>query len=88
MLSGIQLMQQRVPARVSDALPETMPARLTGARLDHILESGVLQVGLAVGGYAVATFLDRVKPVVSSSVGMCPWAMRPTRVESWRSMVR
>ena len=44
-LSGIQLMQQRVPARVSDALPETMPARLTGARLDHILESGVLQVG-------------------------------------------
>ncbi len=44
-LAGIQLMQRRVPARVSDVLPEVSPTRLAGTRLDHILSTGVLQVG-------------------------------------------
>ena len=44
-LSNIQLMEQRVTARVSETLPEASVTQLAGTRLDHILRDGVLQVG-------------------------------------------
>jgi Na+/H+-dicarboxylate symporter/ABC-type amino acid transport substrate-binding protein len=44
-LSDIQLMEKRVPASVSESLPEASATRLAGTRLDHILREGVLQVG-------------------------------------------
>ncbi len=44
-LSNIQLMEKRVPARVSELVPEASVTSLQGTRLDHILRQGVLQVG-------------------------------------------
>ncbi|MAT91675.1 MAG: hypothetical protein CME59_03665 [Halioglobus sp.] len=44
-LSNITLMEPRVPARVSATVPEASATQLAGTRLDHILRSGVLQVG-------------------------------------------
>lgn len=44
-LKGIQLMEERVPATVSQQVPEASVTRLAGTRLDHILADGVLQVG-------------------------------------------
>jgi len=44
-LSNIQLMEKRVPARVSQQVPEASVTSLQGTRLDHILRQGVLQVG-------------------------------------------
>ncbi|RLQ21984.1 hypothetical protein DWB85_10375 [Seongchinamella sediminis] len=44
-LSNIELMAQRVPARVVTDVPEASVTQLAGTRLDHILSSGILQVG-------------------------------------------
>ena len=44
-LTNIQLMEKRVPARVSSVLPEASVTQLQGTRLDHILRNDVLQVG-------------------------------------------
>jgi Na+/H+-dicarboxylate symporter/ABC-type amino acid transport substrate-binding protein len=44
-LSELQLMEKRVPARVYEALPEASVTQLAGTRLDHILRQGVMQVG-------------------------------------------
>lgn len=44
-LSNIELMQERQPARVMTDVPEASATQLAGTRLDHILSSGVLQVG-------------------------------------------
>ncbi len=44
-LANIQLMQPRVDARLTTALPPPSVERVTGSRLDHVLESGVLSVG-------------------------------------------
>jgi ABC-type amino acid transport substrate-binding protein len=43
-LANIQLMEERVAARVSETVPEATVTQLAGTRLDHILSSGVLQV--------------------------------------------
>ena len=43
-LANIQLMQPRVDASVNAQLPPPNDARLTGTRLDHVLESGVLRI--------------------------------------------
>jgi len=44
-LVNVQLMAKRVPARVSAEVPEASVTQLAGTRLDHILKTGVLQVG-------------------------------------------
>jgi Na+/H+-dicarboxylate symporter len=44
-LANIQFMDERVPARVSSEVPEASVTQLAGTRLDHILRTGVLQVG-------------------------------------------
>ena len=44
-LANIQLMQPRVEASLTTAVPLPSDDRLTGSRLDHVLESGVLSVG-------------------------------------------
>jgi Na+/H+-dicarboxylate symporter len=44
-LANIELMEPRVNAEVSTSLPPASTARLDGSRLDHVLSSGVLQVG-------------------------------------------
>jgi Na+/H+-dicarboxylate symporter/ABC-type amino acid transport substrate-binding protein len=44
-LGSIDLMEKRVPALVSEHVPEASVTQLTGTRLDHILDQGVLQVG-------------------------------------------
>jgi Na+/H+-dicarboxylate symporter/ABC-type amino acid transport substrate-binding protein len=44
-LADLRLMEERVDARVSETLPPISDVRLTGSRIDHILDSGVLQVG-------------------------------------------
>jgi len=44
-LADIQLMEARVPFRVFAFSPEAQESELAGTRLDHILRSGVLQVG-------------------------------------------
>ena len=44
-LSNIELMQERVPARIVTDVPEASVTQLSGTRLDHILRTGVLQVG-------------------------------------------
>lgn len=44
-LASIQLMQPRVEAKVSTEIPVASATRLTGSRLDHVLQSKVLQVG-------------------------------------------
>jgi Na+/H+-dicarboxylate symporter/ABC-type amino acid transport substrate-binding protein len=44
-LANIRLLDERVDARVSDTLPEASVTQLAGSRLDHVLHSGVLQVG-------------------------------------------
>jgi len=44
-LSNIELMVPRVAARIVTDVPEASVTQLAGTRLDHILYSGVLQVG-------------------------------------------
>ena len=44
-LSNIELMEPRVPARIVTDVPEASVTQLAGTRLDHILHTGVLQVG-------------------------------------------
>ena len=44
-LAQIELMEERVSARVSQTVPEASVTQLAGTRLDHILRTGVLQVG-------------------------------------------
>ena len=44
-LSSIALMEQRVPARISQTVPEASVTQLAGTRLDHVLRDGRLQVG-------------------------------------------
>lgn len=44
-LTDIQLMEKRVPASISNTLPEASVTQLAGTRLDHILRNGMLQVG-------------------------------------------
>ena len=44
-LAEIELMEERVSARVSETVPEASVTQLAGTRLDHILRTGVLQVG-------------------------------------------
>ena len=44
-LGDIRLMEKRGPAQVSYVLPQINEQRLGGSRLDHILETGTLQVG-------------------------------------------
>ena len=44
-LSSIELMQPRVPARIVVDVPEASVTQLAGTRLDHILRTGVMQVG-------------------------------------------
>jgi Na+/H+-dicarboxylate symporter/ABC-type amino acid transport substrate-binding protein len=44
-LSNIELMEPRVPARIVTDVPVASVTQLAGTRLDHILGTGVLQVG-------------------------------------------
>jgi Na+/H+-dicarboxylate symporter/ABC-type amino acid transport substrate-binding protein len=44
-LADIQLLAERVPARIEASLPPASEEELSTTRLDHILASGVLQVG-------------------------------------------
>ncbi|TDG14828.1 cation:dicarboxylase symporter family transporter [Seongchinamella unica] len=44
-LSNIELLVQRVPARIVTDVPEASVTQLAGTRLDHILSTGALQVG-------------------------------------------
>jgi ABC-type amino acid transport substrate-binding protein len=44
-LANIRLMEERVDARVFADVPEVINTELPGSRFDHILDSGVLQVG-------------------------------------------
>jgi len=44
-LAEIELMEERVSARVSETVPEASVTQLAGTRLDHIMRTGVLQVG-------------------------------------------
>lgn len=44
-LAGIQLMELRVPTRVFAYISPPPEAELAGTRLDHILASGIMQVG-------------------------------------------
>jgi len=44
-LAGIELMQERVSARISETVPDASVTQLAGTRVDHILRTGVLQVG-------------------------------------------
>jgi Na+/H+-dicarboxylate symporter/ABC-type amino acid transport substrate-binding protein len=44
-LADLHLLEQRVPTRVFAYIPPETESRLAGTRLDHVLESGVLQVG-------------------------------------------
>ena len=44
-LADIRLMDERAPAQVSYSIPLADGAQLGGSRLDHILDSGLLQVG-------------------------------------------
>jgi Na+/H+-dicarboxylate symporter/ABC-type amino acid transport substrate-binding protein len=44
-LANIRLLEQGVGARVSDSLPEASVTQLAGPRLDHVLQTGVIQVG-------------------------------------------
>ena len=44
-LSTIELMEPRVAARIVTDVPEASVTQLAGTRLDHILRTGVLQVG-------------------------------------------
>jgi Na+/H+-dicarboxylate symporter/ABC-type amino acid transport substrate-binding protein len=44
-LNKIQLMEPRVPARVSTVVPPVRNVQPAGTRLDHILRNGVLRVG-------------------------------------------
>ena len=44
-LAEIELMEERVSARVSETVPEASVTQLSGTRLDHIMRTGVLQVG-------------------------------------------
>jgi Na+/H+-dicarboxylate symporter/ABC-type amino acid transport substrate-binding protein len=44
-LANLQLMEERVPAQINAPTMATNSTKLAGFRLDHILETGVLQVG-------------------------------------------
>ncbi|MEP4484063.1 MAG: cation:dicarboxylase symporter family transporter [Halioglobus sp.] len=44
-LAGIELMQERVSAKISETVPNASVTQLAGTRVDHILRAGVLQVG-------------------------------------------
>ncbi|GHD32647.1 cation:dicarboxylate symporter family transporter [Halioglobus pacificus] len=44
-LAEIELMQERVSARIRVDVPEASVTQLAGTRLDHVLYSGILQVG-------------------------------------------
>jgi len=44
-LAGIELMQERVSAQISETVPAASVTQLAGTRVDHILRTGVLQVG-------------------------------------------
>lgn len=44
-LAGIELMQERVSAQISETVPPASVTQLAGTRVDHILRTGVLQVG-------------------------------------------
>jgi ABC-type amino acid transport substrate-binding protein len=44
-LADLRLMEERVDARVGLSVPDASDTLIPGARLDHILDSGVLQVG-------------------------------------------
>ncbi|MEP0202444.1 MAG: cation:dicarboxylase symporter family transporter [Halioglobus sp.] len=44
-LAGIELMQERVSAQISQTVPDASVTQLAGTRVDHILRTGVLQVG-------------------------------------------
>jgi len=44
-LAGIELMQERVSAKISETVPVASVTQLAGTRVDHILRTGVLQVG-------------------------------------------
>ena len=44
-LADLRLMEERVDARVSLSVPDASDTLIPGSRLDHILDSGVLQVG-------------------------------------------
>ncbi len=44
-LRSIHLMQPRVPATVRRELPEPVAMKLSGSRLDHIIDRGLLRVG-------------------------------------------
>lgn len=44
-LANIQLMEPRVPVRVSEQVPEASVTQLAGTRLDHVQRTGLLQVG-------------------------------------------
>jgi Na+/H+-dicarboxylate symporter/ABC-type amino acid transport substrate-binding protein len=44
-LAAVTLLDEGVPARVSQTVPEASVTQLAGTRLDHVLRTGVLQVG-------------------------------------------
>jgi Na+/H+-dicarboxylate symporter/ABC-type amino acid transport substrate-binding protein len=68
-LSQIQLMEMRVPAKVSETVPEASVTQLAGTRLDHILHQGVLQVGYRPNNLP-CSFLTREGELVGFDVEM------------------
>lgn len=68
-LASIELMEPRVEASLSTEIPEINTSRMTGSRLDHILQSGVLQVGYLPSGLP-CTFVTPDNELVGFDVEM------------------
>jgi len=68
-LGAIQLMEERVPATVSDSVPEASTTILAGSRLDHILRNGVLKVAYRPTNLP-CSFLTREGELVGFDVEM------------------
>jgi Na+/H+-dicarboxylate symporter/ABC-type amino acid transport substrate-binding protein len=68
-LVNIQLMDKRVPARISQEVPPASVTQLSGTRLDHILHTGVLQVGYRPANLP-CSFLARDGELVGFDVEM------------------
>ena len=68
-LAHIQLLEPRVDAKVSTKVPQTDTGYLAGSRLDHVLQSGVLQVGYSPDNLP-CSFLTPTNELVGFDVEM------------------
>jgi Na+/H+-dicarboxylate symporter len=62
-LAGLRLMEERVDASVSETVPEPSASVIPGSRIDHILDSGVLQVGYRPNNLPCSFLTPEVKLV-------------------------